>query len=135
MANTILLLTDEHIAWGVETLDELLPFKEWIKNPVVGAAVEGIDGPVLKLTLKGINSKVSPFVPDEYKDEIHAALDDVIDGDDNYAEAIENALDILDDLKDKLDAAPWVLSLIDALIDIVKAVLLTLLDKAVEKED
>lgn len=131
--NTILLLQPAHIKWGVEKLDELLNFKEWIKNPLVAGAAEMIDGSALDLSLNGINKKVSPLIPDEYKDEIHAALDDVIDSDEDYEDAVSAAIDVLDELKDKLKASPFVLKLIDALLDVIEAVLLSLLEKA-EKE-
>ena len=127
--NTILLFNDDHIKWGYKTLDDAFDFKEIIKNKLVGAIVEGVDGPAWRISLNTLNKAVSPYIPDEYKDEVHAALDDVIDGDDDYTEAIANAFEILEQLKDKINAPEWVLSTLDAVIALMEAGLNVLLNK------
>ena len=127
--NTILLFTDEHVKKGAKALDDAFDFKEIIKNKVAGALVEGVDGIAWKVSLNTLNRAVSPYVPDEYKDEVHAALDDVFDGDSDYTVAISNAFDILEQLKDRIKAPEWVLSTLSAVIALVEAGLNALLNK------
>ncbi len=88
-ANTLMLFTDAHISWAAKKGDDALPFDEWIKNKLIGGAVELGDGPAIKLILNGVNKLASPKVPDTLKDNLHIALDDCIDGDHNYLEAID----------------------------------------------
>ena len=125
-SNTIMLFLDNHIKWGSGLIDDSIDFKELIKNPFFGVGAEMLDGPLSKVLLGGFNKKVSPYVPDEFKDEIHAVLDDVIDGDDNYQAAISNAIDILDQLKDKIpNLHPLLKTVLDSIIDLMKIALLT----------
>lgn len=130
--NTILLLTDDHIDWFAQKFDDKFDFTKIIKNKFVGNIAEALDKKAAKISLNFFNVRVSPYIPDEYKDEVHAALNDVTDDDGKYDDALTNALDILDQLKDKLKVADWIKSLIDSLIDMLKAVLLSLMNT---KED
>jgi non-homologous end joining protein Ku len=132
--NTLLLLQENHIEWGATKADEMLDFKEIIKNVFVGTAAEALDYRVFKMVLAAINTKVSPFIPDEYKDEVWLALDDVIDGDSDYKDAITEAIEVLSQLKDKLTLPEWVNKLLDTLLDLMKASLEFLLKQKTEEE-
>lgn len=122
MANTLPLFRDSDLEWGATTLDEILDFKSIFKNALVGTAAEALDYKVFKMTLTGLNNKVSEFIPDEYKDELYLAMDDVTRGDrPGYVDALGHAIDVIDQLKDKLNVSPFVKNLLDALLELVKA--------------
>lgn len=127
--NTLLLLRDKDIDWGAQALDDAFAWKEIVKNPVWGAILEGADKPAGKISLNFLNKRVSPFIPDEYKDEVHIALDDVQDGDENYEEAISQAFVILSDLTDKFNVSDFVAGMIDALIGLLKSILIVWAEK------
>lgn len=125
--NELLLLTEAQINWAAKSFDERFDFTEIIKNKIVGMAAEAIDTKVPKWMLGILNAKVSPFVPDEIKDELQAALDDVIDGDKDFTVAVENAIEVIDQLKEKLNVEAWIKALIDTILDLLKAILLDLI--------
>lgn len=129
MENTIDLLLKEHVKWLANEFDEAFDFKEIIKNKVAGIAVESFDGKAAEIALNFGNNRVSQYIPDEYKDEIHAALADIMNGDNNYSLAVSNAIDIIDQLKDKLTMQPFVKSITDSLLEMIKAAVLIYLDR------
>lgn len=126
--NEKLLLTDELIDLLSGKFDDAYDFKEMIKNKLVGVAVEAVDKKVAKIALNFSNIRVSPYIPDEYKDEFQLALADVTDGDKDYTVAVTNAIEVIDQLKDKLDLSPFLTSLLDSLLEMVKAGLLVILE-------
>lgn len=127
--NEKLLLTDNLIDSLSSKIDEAFNMKEIIKNPIIGAAAEALDGKISKMVLNFSNVRVSQYIPDEYKDEIQLALTDVLDGDNDYSVAISNAIEVIDQLKDKLKVSDFVKSMIDSFLEIIKAALLVILDK------
>lgn len=127
--NEKLLLTDELIDLMAKKFDEKFNFQELIKNKIVGAAVEALDSKAAKITLNFSNVRVSQYIPDEYKDEIQLALNDVFDGDKDYKVAIENAIEIIDQLKEKLNVSEFIKSMIDSFLEMIKAAILVILDK------
>lgn len=128
MENEILVLKKSHVKGFAELIDEAYDFKK-MNNKVVGAAIEAFDGKGAEIALNFGNKRISALIPDEYKDELHTAFDDVLDGDNDYTEAIENAIEIVDQLKDKLEVKPWVKATIDSLLELVKVALLFLQEK------
>jgi len=127
--NEQLLLTDELISLIAKKFDEKFDFQEIIPNKIVGAATEALDNRVAIIVLNFSNVRVSQYIPDEYKDEVQLALEDVFDGDNNYKVAIENAIEIIDQLKDKLNVSDFYKSMIDSFLELIKAGILILLDK------
>lgn len=128
--NSLPIFLESHIEWGSVLLDNVVDCKALFKNrPLLGAGAEALDGKMFKMTLNAINENVSPYVPDEYKDEIHAAMNDVIDGDRDYEVAIDNAMDVLSQLKDKLNVPSWVKKMINGLIELVESALEVYLEK------
>ena len=113
-------------------LDELADWNEIIKNPLLGAMAESGDGPTYRFTLTQLNVFVSSKIPDEYEvhlPALHAALDDVLDGDDDYGDAIDNAVELIDDILDDLALTPWLEAMVNGVLELVKAVLHYLDDK------
>lgn len=129
MRNTIDLLLERHIKWGASEFDEAFDFKEIIKNKVAGIAVETFDGKAAEIALNFGNKRVSQYIQDEYKDEIHTALDDIMDEDNDYTVAVNNAIEIIDQLKDKLEMKPFIKSITDSLLEMMKAAILIYLDR------
>ncbi len=129
MENTIDLLKKEHVKWLGNEFDEAFDFKEIIKNKVAGIAVESFDGKAAEIALNFSNNRVSKYIPDEYKDEIHLALDDIINGDNDYTIAVTNFIDIIEQLKDKLKMKPYIKSITDSLLEMIKAAVLIFLDR------
>ena len=122
--NKILLFKDTHIKWGAKTFDDGIDFTEVFKNKLAGKIAEKADKFVAEKTLNGLNNIVSPYISDEYKDEIHLALDDVIDGDKDYEVAINQAEAIILQLTAKINIQSKLLNnLFDALISMVLAAL------------
>ena len=133
MENTIELLKKEHIDWLANKFDEAFDFQEIISNKFIGTAIEAVDKKGASITLGFGNKRASIYIPDEYKDEIHLALDDIMDEDDNYSIAISNGIEILDQLKDKLTVSPFIKAIINSLLEMVKAAILIYLENK-EKE-
>lgn len=103
--NVLDLLREKDITWGADTLDNAINFKEvFEKRPIIGAAAEKFDNTAFKMTLTGLNNLASGYVPDEYKDEIQLALDDVQDGDKDYTEAGKQVFDICGQINEKMDS-------------------------------
>lgn len=125
--NEKLLLTDDLIDQLAKKLDDAFDLKELIKNKVIGVAAEALDGKAAKMALNFSNIRVSQYIPDEYKDEFQLALVDVLDGDKDYTVAINNAIDIIDQLKDKLNVSDFVKSMIDSFLEMVKAAILVII--------
>jgi hypothetical protein len=122
----MLLLTKEQTKLLSEKLDNSLTFDEWVKG-LFGKALEALDGPVSLLVLNGLNNKISDHIPDDYKLKVQAAFDDVFDGDQDYDEAIENAISILNELKDLLNVSDEVKYWIDAALNMLCGVLTEML--------
>jgi len=101
--NTLPLITEDQITLGSKKLDELFDFTKIIKNKIVGAGVEIFDGKAFKITLGALNDFVSKFIPDEFKDEFQVALDDVMDGDNDFTVASDQFFDISTQLISKLE--------------------------------
>lgn len=101
--NTLPLITDEQITLGSKKLDELFDFTKIIKNKIVGAGAEIFDGKAFKITLGALNDFISKFIPDEFKDEFQTALDDVMDGDNDFTVAADQFFEVSDQLISKLD--------------------------------
>ena len=123
---TELLLTKDHVSKVAKLLDELADWNEIIKNPLLGAMAEAGDGPTYRFTLTQLNVFVSSKIPDEYEvhlPALHAALDDVLDGDDDYGDAIDNAVELIDDILDDLALTPWLEAMVNGVLELVKAVL------------
>ena len=123
---TTLLLTKENVTLISKKLDEAFDFNEIIKNPLVGGALEAGDGPLWRFVLTQLNVAVSAKIPDTYEgyvDELNEAIADVFDGDEDYADAIDNALEIVDGIITAFAMAPWLESSVTALLELVKVVL------------
>ena len=127
--NELLLFKDEHIDWAANKFGDAIDWKELLKNKVLGTAAEAVEVPAAKLVLKGLNAKVSPFIPDEYKDEIWEVLDDVVDDDGDYTNAVNAALDILDEVLDNVELNPTVKTILEALIALLRVGVVSLLEK------
>lgn len=128
MENTILLLKENHIDFFAENLDDAFDFKEIIKNKVAGALVEAFDEKGAKITLNFSNVRVSQYIPDEYKDEIHAILDDIVDDDGDYKESVEIAINLLNQLSEKIEMKPLVKSILQSLLSLIEAALIMALE-------
>ena len=100
--NKLLLITDEQIELGAKALDDLVDWK-FIKNAILQKGAEAFDGKAFKMALGGLNNMVSPYVPDEYKDEFQIAVNDVFDGDKDYTDTAEQFFLIADQLIDNLE--------------------------------
>lgn len=129
MENVLLVLNENHVKGFANLIDEAFDFKELIPNRVIGGAVEAFDNKGAQIALNFGNKRASVYIPDDIKDELHAAFDDVLDGDGDYKIAIDNALSIIDQLADKLDVKDWVQASIDGLIDLIRLALHFLLEK------
>ena len=129
MENEILLLKKTHIDWISEKLDDAFDFKEIIKNKIVGSIVESLDKRGAKIALDFSNIRVSQYIPDEYKDEIHKILDDIIDEDGFYTDSVNEAIALLNQLSDKIEIKPFIKSIIESLLELIKASLLILIEK------
>jgi hypothetical protein len=121
MENELRLLTETQIDWLAKYLDDAFDFNEIIKNKIAGIAVEALDSKLFKISLNFADAKASPFIPDEYKDELSLAIDDVMDGDHDFKVAVDNAIKVIDELKEKLDVKPWVKNIIDSSLELIKA--------------
>jgi hypothetical protein len=117
--NTILLLNKNHIDFLAEKLDNLKDFE----NPII----EGLDGPVAKLSINYLNKLGSPYIPDAVKPDLQAALDQVVEGD--YSEAIDEAFDAVYVAIESTELKPGQKELIESLLKIIESVLVTLTDK------
>ena len=125
--NVVPLFKPTHIEWAAQRVDDEVDFKELIKNKVVGAIAEGLDKKAVEITLLALNAKVSQYVPDDYKDNIHSALDDVIDGDGDYTEAVNEALDLLGEILDDVNVNDTVNTILSALIELLRVGLLSMI--------
>ena len=124
MANTELLLLDAHIEWAANEIDEFV-----IKSD--NAFVEAIDGPAAKLVLGQLNKYVSPYVADEFKPQIHVALDKVVAAE--YPEAISEALTLINDIVEaSQNVSPVAKEIVTAVLELIKAALMSLLQKQME---
>jgi hypothetical protein len=118
MANTLPLLRPVDIDWGKNKLDDLVK----LKSPVA----EAFDGPLAHLFLTYGNKLASPHIPDEFKDEIYAVLDQVEEGD--SSDAAQKAIDLFDVLQQSLvHLAPAVKEIVSAVLGVIKGVLLTVI--------
>ena len=122
----MLLLTKEQTKLLSGKLDDSLTFDEWVKG-LFGKALEALDGPVSLLVLNGLNNKISDHIPDDYKLKVQAAFDDVFDEDQDYDVAIENAIEILNDLKDLLNVSDEIKYWIDAALNMLCGILTEML--------
>mgnify|MGYP001769798526 CR=1 FL=1 len=117
--NTMLLLTEKHISWGAEKIDEL------IKGNIF---VETADGIMAKFGLIQLNKLASPYIPDEYKPAIQIVLDDVIE--ENYPEALEDASEELTRIIEKFEnIKPIYKEIATGLINIIQGVVIYLIEK------
>lgn len=124
MANTELLLLEAHIEWAANEIDEFV-----IKSD--SAFVEAIDGPAARLVLGQLNKYVSPYVADQFKPAIHEALDAVVAA--QYPEAVSDALNLVEDIiMNAQNISPVAKEVVTAFLELVKAALLSLLEKQVE---
>ena len=128
MSNEILLLNENHVKWLADKFDEAFEFDKMLKNKFVGKIIEGVDNKAAQITLNFGNKRCSQYIPDEYKDELHLALNDVMDGDNDYTVAVENVIKVIDELKDKLNVSDFVKALIDSTLELIKAGVLVLLN-------
>lgn len=122
------LLTEEQISKIAKLADDQYDFKK-MKNKFVGSIIEAVDDDAARITLRFFNNRVSGFIPDEYKDEIQVAIDDVLDGDADYSQAIVSVVDIAQSLQYKMDAPPFVKSLTSSFILLIESALLALNEK------
>lgn len=125
MANEMLLLLDNHIEFAAKQIDDRV-----IKSNNV--FIEALDGPVAKFVLVQLNKFASPYVADELKPNIHEALDAVVLGE--YPEAVSNAIELLEQLVQEADKlSPMVKEVTVALLELVKAALLSLMENKEEE--
>jgi hypothetical protein len=120
--NVLQLLTDDQISKGAKKLDELIDFTKLIKNKMIGAGAELLDGKAFKIALSGINSYVSKYVPDEFKDEFQLAVDDVLDGDKDFTVAAEQFFSVSTQLIEKLsekNVKSFIIAGVSAVIDMI----------------
>lgn len=116
--NVLPLLRPQDIKWGAKKLDELKEFKNVI--------VEAADGLFANVLLSYGNKLASPHIPDELKDEIHAVLDQVEEGD--SSEAAQEAVDLLESLVYTIDKlTPGSKEIIVSVLGIFRGVLLTVI--------
>jgi len=121
--NVLPLITDKQIDKGAGLLDNLVDFTKVFKNKVIGAGAELLDGKAFKLALSGINNLVSSHIPDEFKDEFQAAIDDVLDGDKDFTEASDQFFTVAGQLIEKLkekEVKPYVISGAKVIIEMIK---------------
>ena len=121
--NTILLITDEQIDWLAKFADDAMPIDEWVKRPILGKILEAGDGPIIRAVLNGVNNLASPHIPDGLKDNFQVALDDVIDGDKDYSEAIDQIDVIGGEILDMTQLSAKVKGAIKTALGIVEIVL------------
>lgn len=127
--NTLVLFREKDIEWFAKEFDEKFDFKEIIKKPAfVGIIAEAMDKKIATISLGFANNYASKYIPDEFKDEIYAAFDDIEDGDKDYSEACNNAIKILTDLIGKIDMPDWIESLVISAIEFAKTILLKKLE-------
>jgi hypothetical protein len=116
--NVMPLLRPQDIKWGAQKLDALKEFKN--------VFVEAADGPFAHILLSYGNKLASPHIPDEFKDEIYAVLDEVEESDNS--EAIQKAIDLVDALVQSLvHLAPGVKEIVSSVLEMLKGILLTLM--------
>lgn len=124
------LLLERHIKGIAKIGDEALDCKELIKKPaILGIIAEGLDYKAFSLILVLINDKVSKYVPDRYKDEIHSIIDDVIDKDGNYEQAAVAIGSIIDQIMIDVNAPEWIIDLLKSALSLVKGFLLAKIGK------
>jgi di/tripeptidase len=130
MSETLVpFLLPAHIEWAARKFDDAIDFKELVKNKLAGALLEGADYGAALITLKLLNAKVSQLeVLDPYKEELHVALNDVIDGDGKYTVAIDSALDILDEIVDQYVGNDTAESILKTIIELLRIGLLSVID-------
>ena len=117
--NKLLLLLDSHIDFASEKLDALKDFKNIVW--------ETLDGHLIKMGLKQLNKAVSPYVPDEYKPDIHEALTAIVNED--YGEAAENGIEVLElALENMKKLPPVVKEIASGLLEIIKATVVALIE-------
>lgn len=139
--NVLLVLSDQNISRLSKLIDDLVDWKEKLGG-WKGMALEWGDGPITAQGLKLSNKLVSEYIPDYYKADIQAVIDDVTDGDQDYRVAVDKLEDILqriiDDLTAKLPEGKipeWVIKSVHSLITGIEAFILMLLEKRIAESE
>lgn len=115
-----LLLLDSHVDFVAQKVDDLIKSKN--------AIIEALDKPAAKLVVNYLNRAASPHVPEEYHAKIQEALTDVVNAE--YDDAVEDALFVVNEVIQDIEALkPGVKEIIAALLSMVSAALVSLLDK------
>lgn len=134
--NVLLCFTDEDEKWISQKADDAFDFKEIFSDkPLLGAISEKADGPVSHLAIHYVNKVASPFIPDEYKDEIQGAMADIRDGDKDYTLASENMFSILEQVENKaLSEKPKVREAVKLFTSFAKIAVNSWLEKVAEED-
>jgi len=119
MNDVLMFLKESHIKWGIDTIDDFTHF---------GMIGEAVERPVLSIAFNQLNKFVSPKVPDDFKTEIHEALDKVVEG--NYPAAVDEAFDVVQLAVEKIKKLdPVVREIAEALLKVIEAALVGLIEK------
>jgi hypothetical protein len=135
--NVLQLMTEKQIDLGAKFLDDLVDFTKVIKNKLIGAGVEAFDRKTFKISLNGLNDLVSPYIPDEFKDEFQVALDDVLDGDKDFTVASDQFFSIAAQLTQKLKdkgVQQFVISGVNAVIELISTFIHMMLENLAENK-
>jgi hypothetical protein len=126
--NELLTLTDEQIKIIAKAIDKGFDAEKVFKSTIMGKVGEALDGPLIKTAITQTNKLASPYIPDEWKDEIQAAVDDCFDGDKDYTTSVEKVFAIIDTIVEGEIEKEWVKTIIISFLNLVKTGLLIYLE-------
>lgn len=133
--NELLTLTDEQIKTIAKAIDKGFDAEEVFKSAILGKVAEAADGPFIKMAITQTNKLASPYIPDEWKDEIQAAVDDCFDGDKDYTTAVEKVFDIIDTIVESEIEKEWVKTMLISFFNLIKTGLLIYLEDKLGEEE
>ena len=132
-----LLFKDAHIEWAAKVGDDAMPLDEWIKG-VFGKLAEQADNLLITWLLKLVNAKLSTVVNEHLPaiiDNVQIALDDCIDGDDNYSTAIDQLDQAGKDVLDITSLSPSAQNAILMGLQAIEFILNSLIERKQSQEE